>query len=713
MTASGPGPRIDRRALVDRHAVEVTGLPTDDTAPSPLSVGNGELCFTVDVTGLQTFPERYPVADPSGARPGTLLGTMSSWGWHSTPVPGRGGEPYALEETMRVYRTPRGPVPYVDMRGDLGAGTESPASPAESWLRNNPHRLDLARIGLVVTRDGAPRPPDPGELSEVRQRLDLWTGVIVSRFRLGGTPVTITTVCHPERDVLALRVETVPDGDAALAVRLAFPYGSESWNNAADWTRPEAHSSTVRPSGEGHVVERALDDTAYHLTLVSSPGGEPARIGQHELAVPCRAPVTELCVAFGPGRPDDADVPGFAETLAASARHWERFWTTGGAVELAGSRDERAPELERRVVLSQYLTAIHCAGSLPPQETGLMVNSWRGRFHLEMHWWHGAHFPLWGRPELLERGLGWYETILPSARETARRQGCAGARWPKQVGPDGREGPSPIAPFLIWQQPHPIFLAELVRRGSDAPADVLRRYADVVFASAAFMADFAVKGEGGYTLGPPLVPAQESYADLRTELTNPTFELAYWAWALGIAQRWRAMLGLPPEPSWARVAEGMARPYVRDGVYAAVDVPPYTVHEDHPSMLYALGVVPPTGLIDPDIMRATLRHVLDTWSWETTWGWDYPAIAMTAARLGEPQTAVDALLMPVAKNTHLPNGHNRQTPYLPIYLPGNGGLLSAIALMAAGWDGDGDRHAPGFPADGTWTVRHEGLHRMP
>jgi len=83
---NGPGP-LDRRAIVERHAVEVTGF----LAESPLSVGNGELCFTVDVTGLQTFPDRYPVADPSGARPGTLLGTMSSWGWHSTPVAGHDG----------------------------------------------------------------------------------------------------------------------------------------------------------------------------------------------------------------------------------------------------------------------------------------------------------------------------------------------------------------------------------------------------------------------------------------------------------------------------------------------------------------------------------------------------------------------------------------------------------------------------------------------
>ena len=86
---------------------------------------------------------------------------------------------------------------------------------------------------------------------------------------------------------------------------------------------------------------------------------------------------------------------------------------------------------------------------------------------------------------------------------------------------------------------------------------------------------------------------------------------------------------------------------------------------------------------------------------------------MTAARLGEPSIAMDALMMDVPKNRYLPNGHNYQrTPGLTIYLPGNGGLLSAVAMMAAGWDGAPHKHAPGFPNDG-WTVRAEGLRGLP
>ena len=95
--------------------------------------------------------------------------------------------------------------------------------------------------------------------------------------------------------------------------------------------------------------------------------------------------------------------------------------------------------------------------------------------------------------------------------------------------------------------------------------------------------------------------------------------------------------------------------------------------------------------------------------------------AMTAARLGERALAVDFLLMETPKNTYLPNGHNYQYPGLSAYLPGNGGLLTAVAMMAAGWqDWKRPPGRPGylgpysetaaFPDDGSWSVRWEGLH---
>ena len=85
-------------------------------------------------------------------------------------------------------------------------------------------------------------------------------------------------------------------------------------------------------------------------------------------------------------------------------------------------------------------------------------------------------------------------------------------------------------------------------------------------------------------------------------------------------------------------------------------------------------------------MHRTLKKVMEVWQWDRTWGWDFPMTAMCAVRVGEPELAIQALLIDTPKNRYHPNGHVYQRPGLTAYLPANGGLLAATAIMAAGWN---------------------------
>jgi hypothetical protein len=680
-------PHIDRKALVDRHSPVLTKLDP----LSPLSIGNGEFAFTADITGLQTLTNEYENSMP--------LCTMSQWGWHTTPLPA-GLDPQTLRLTQ--YET----------HGRLvGYHTSSEGQTALfNWLRQNPHRLNLARIGLLLTKGGVSA--SVSDISEIDQRLDLWSGTLQSRFRFNGETISVRTAVHPTYDLLAVEINSplLRRSSERLAVSIAFPYGSPEMN-ASDWAGQQKHSTTVTRSRQSARIRHQLDSDEYHATLEWEGEASLNDDGQHRIILyPAgKSERLDFAVAFSP-KPFKEPLPTVTATFTTALNHWQQFWTTGGAVELSESRDSRAPELERRVVRSQYLTAIQCSGSLPPQETGLTVNSWYGKFHLEMHWWHAAHFALWNRLPMLEKSLGWYSAILPSARELAKSQGYRGARWPKMVGPEGRDSPSPVGPLLIWQQPHPLFYAELSYLSHPNRA-TLYRYRDIVFATAEFMTSFAYyeNDRRRFVLGPPVIPAQENHP--ARETWNPTFELAYWSWGLQVAQGWRERLGMKRNPEWERVIRHLSAPTAREGIYMAHENCPQTFTErnhDHPSMLGALGMLPGDG-IDHETMRRTLKRVIKDWQWDTTWGWDYPLTAMTAARLGETNIAVDALLMSTAKNRYLPNGHNYQRPNLPCYLPGNGGLLYAVAMMAQGWSGAPQRQAPGFPDDGSWTVRAENL----
>ncbi|GAB1451331.1 hypothetical protein MASR2M47_13870 [Draconibacterium sp.] len=129
-------------------------------------------------------------------------------------------------------------------------------------------------------------------------------------------------------------------------------------------------------------------------------------------------------------------------------------------------------------------------------------------------------------------------------------------------------------------------------------------------------------------------------------------------------------------------------------------------YSDHPMVLGAFGIMPKTVGIDTAIMANTFDYIEKNWNWDRTWGWDYPMAAMCATRLGKPEQAVALLLKDEVKNSYLKNGHNYQTSRLRIYLPGNGGLLTAVAMMCAGFEGN-ETSNPGFPND--WNVKWEGL----
>lgn len=696
-----PEAPIDREALVRRHNPRLQTLDLR----SPLSVGNGGFTFTVDITGLQTFGADY-------AASGIPLETQSRWAWVSDDNPAN----YKLEDTFRQYRQADGRM--------QGYPTNTSAS-AAAWLRRNPRTHPLAEIALVW------RKPDgtafaPSDVQAPLQELDLWSGIITSRYQLGGESVVVRTTCAPDQDTLGVTIESPLVARGELAVRVRFPRGHDpAVKNTPllDWDAPESHQTRLMSRT---ALRRTVGGLDYyvHSSQPFLPSAEP-----HTLLLTGTEPRLEFTLHFGLGEnftPVDAGT-----ALASSTAHWADFWRHSAVLDLSGSTDPRAPMLEQRVVLSQYLTAIQMAGAVPPQESGLTCNTWYGKHHTEMVWWNTAHFALWGQDRLLEKNLAWYCSHLPAARALARSRSLQGARWAKMVGHDGRESPGGN-PLIAWNQPHPIYLAELLYRADPTPA-TLARYRDLVLESAACLASMLSWDEqrGLFVLGPPIWIYQELYDPATSQ--NPVFELAYWRWALVTAQQWRARLGLPPEPRWQHILAHLPPLPQRHGKYVSLESQPdtwddATMRHDHPEMLMVLGLLPDSPMVDRTTMQRTLAAVVSQWDFEKKiWATDYAAIAMTATRLHQPAVALDWLLRDGPNNRYLPNGHcpqrsdvalgltgapTRGRPEIAVYLPANSSLLAAVALMVAGWDGCTQPH-PGFPPDGTWRVRAEGWRSLP
>ncbi len=725
---------INRQAVVTRN----NPVSTEANTLASLTVGNGHFATTVDVTGLQSFPFDYEAGVP--------LTAMSDWGWHKF----ENTAGLTAQESEKTFDLGHGhpevyAVEYKAPSSSPRGGVTERNVQATQYFRVNPHRLNLGAIGLEMKTAGGEKVA-LNDLSAIRQELKLYDGVIESSFRADGTPVDVTTAALQNEDAVIYRIKTpmLSDGRASVAIRLPYPTGKHA-DAAADFTKPERHTSRILAKGSnGAVIEHQLDSTRYYLTLTWQGDATISERAPHHFELTTTADILAFKAAYSSLYSGGAAVPAlvFDEQLRAVMRSWNRWWQEGAIVDFSQCTDPRARELERRVVLSQYLTQVNCANSLPPQETGLTYNSWFGRPHLEMTWWHMVDFALWNRPQTVATVLDWYNDVAyPVARQIARRQGFRGIRWMKMTDPWAGEAPSNTGSFLIWQQPHYIYMAEDMYRAKPT-AETLKKYAKQVEETAEFMADFVsydAKTKCYYLQGETAM--QESMS--KDFSYNHPFELAYWQYGLSVANQWRERQGKSRNADWDRIINGLSPlPMTKDGIYtaglpkgktdnlksfdpfdavasgAAPVVSTETFAEkcrnDHPAVLGPLGMLPSVPLCCNSVAaKKTLGWVMQNWNWPTTWGWDYGMTAMAAARLGQPETALQALLIDTQKNTYLKNGHNFQTAdRLRIYLPGNGALLTAIAMMCAGWDGCTTPNNPGFPQDGKWNVRWEGLQRM-
>ncbi|MCL2171679.1 MAG: glycoside hydrolase family 65 [Defluviitaleaceae bacterium] len=682
---------INRINLLNRHNPVLTQIRPD----SPLSVGNGRLAFTCDITGLQTLYSAHLEAFP--------LCTMAEWGWHCAPVAPddaagsglwqkRGYSQEDLEQTVYTHNGRQVAYPVEIQPGNEGV---------YHWLRHNPHKFNIGRFALILNG----KQIQPAQIGNIRQELILSEGLIKSSFEIDGMPVKINTLCHMDEDMLAFEVVSEIEG---LAMEISFPYGHHSISGGI-WDCDNLHTTTLQSANIIH-LRRVMDDIDYNVSILSNE--HISRRDKHRFVIPVSNGRLKASFGFSmhaPQFPIDYD-----KVLTNNRRGWAEFWNTCGIADFSRTDDPRAHELERRLILSLYLSRIQSSG-LPPAETGLSCNSWYGKFHLEMHLWHTAYLPLWNQEKSLIDSFSWYQEILPEARANATKNGYKGARWPKMVAYDGVDSPSPIAPLLVWQQPHIIYMLEMAysRLSGEAAVEFMEEHWELLSETADFICDFFVHNDytDKYDLLPPLIPAQEEF-DPR-DVRNPAFELAYFHFGLGIAIKWANRLNLHLR-HWQKVREQIAPMPESAGFYLSHGNCPETFEQfnrDHPSMVAAFGLLPITERIDKKIASDTLDKVLECWDFPSMWGWDFAMMAMSAARLGRRDLAIDLLLMDSPKNTYATNGHNAQVGRadLPLYLPGNGSLLLAAALLIGGWP-DSPK-TPGIPEN--WQFDFENIHGFP
>ena len=446
---------LDRHAIVTRHNVK--GAHLESTLP----IGNGNFCFNVDGTGLQTFGGN----------------TLSHWGWYSDPLPA---------EFTWADVPPCGT--YAQGRLTGGDPWPSDKAPLYHWVRNNPRCMNLARVRFVK-KDGAPINPQDVDLLE--RELDLWSGVHQTTFTLGGKTVNVTTCVTDDAlldTTVAVRIESELVRSGELVVQIDFPNPDLTpgpWVGSFNDAQSTPFEIQRVDDDKALVVKRLLQneyaqgvvgDYSYSAR-VDAVGGKVEQVGETSAirVTGLDADTLDLAITFDGGDyssfPTDDSVltsapVSFDEAQEISQARWETFWTSGAAVDLSESADPRWKELERRVVLSQFQLRTNSAGDWPCGESGLVtICPWSGRFQMEMVWWHLVHWWAWialSLPTTLSRSIRKFKTTrgsLPNNSDTKDSNGKGNA-------PDGRTAPWVGNLVLLWKQPHPIFFAEMDYRRS-------------------------------------------------------------------------------------------------------------------------------------------------------------------------------------------------------------------------------------------------------
>ena len=686
---------INRKNIFDRHKVANNKLDTLNS----LTLGNGRFAMTMDVTGLQTFPLSYAKGIP--------LGTQSEWGWHSFPSE----KQFFIEETLADIEFHGRKVPYARQ---WPAGTDQAKS--ANFIRQNPHRIHLANIGWqILKKDGTEI--SIHDVDSINQTLDMYQGILYSNFYIENEKIEVISVVDQKSDLLAVKVKSKLLDSKRLKLKIKFPVPTDEFlDEAAFYSDNESNRIHIqKPDLKSISIQRKLDDLTYYSRINSESKNVNIQSEQGSVLIsPEKANgLWQFTVQFS--KDSSLKETKFNKIIQLTKSENDKFWKNGGIIDFGDVKDPRARELERRMVTSLYLTKVNCQGSTFPQETGLTYNSWFGKPHMEMSWWHSVHFPLWGREKILEKQMDWYFKAFEIAEKIASRQGFKGARWQKMTDPFGQETASSVGSYLLWQQPHFLYFVDLLSKRSKKPLETLQKYDKLITKTTDFMADFPQFDSlsGRFVLGPGVIAAQERF-DPQTTL-NPTFELAYWVWGLNKAIEFKKKQGKVVPERWFTISNNITPLPVKDSLYLFASTAPDSYSDphlltDHPSVLGIYGMLPSVHNLDLRIMKNTYEKVLKIWNWEDTWGWDFPMLAMTASRFGFGEVAVNALLMPVTTNTYLKNGHNYQTPRLRVYLPGNGGLLTALAMMTVGTEKNPSVN-PGFPK--SWKVKSEGISRMP
>jgi protein-glucosylgalactosylhydroxylysine glucosidase len=296
LTSCTENAKINRFPITARYSEINSWIDTLNA----LAVGNDRFYFVVDVTGLQTFPDYYSK--------GNQLGTLSNWG--------------------------------------------VPDKTTSSGCHRNQQRFQLGMIGLVILKnDGSEI--SISDIEEPVQMLNLWTGKIDSKFTVQGIPIHLELYCHPDFDLISVKVRSELMKMKRLKIKISFPQPISSQRNYN--SRDLAATEVLSDTNNMAIFKRRNDNQIYNL-IIWKNSAELKLVSEYlyYLVPDVRDSVYSFSCQFlndtGTGR-----IQNFNETEAASKKSWKKFWSSVGVRDSSEIKNNKT---EDDLYLAKYFMRI-------------------------------------------------------------------------------------------------------------------------------------------------------------------------------------------------------------------------------------------------------------------------------------------------------------------------------------------------------------------
>lgn len=246
-------------------------------------------------------------------------------------------------------------------------------NPAETdisnWLIQNPQRMNIANIGLQffgnqVTEEN---------LLDKSQYLDLWEGTIKSSFRYNGSDVAVQVWCHPTQSTVGIEIKSDLISAGELGVFLDFPSSDTNkfdapyvgvWNDTSNST--VTMDSTQNTASFKHTLDSNVDQVVVRWSTKASFAGPLNKTNKFVLR-PSGSNILQIVADFSLADTTNKRLPTYETISAASRKWWSNYWAHGAFIDLSATQNKSASELQKRIILSQYLVAVNEASYNPPQ----------------------------------------------------------------------------------------------------------------------------------------------------------------------------------------------------------------------------------------------------------------------------------------------------------------------------------------------------------